>query len=209
MPSGTAKARGSHRRRTERRRTGDGPGEDLAGIDVVHAIPGRARVRIDVLKGDPAVATRLRERLASLPGMRRVEANPVTGTVLLVYEAEDTRWLEELPDAAGTPAAEVAAVRSRLEREAAPAANGQPPRARVAAFFDGLNRRVQDATGGVDLALLVPALLVLLGLRALVATDKVRTPTWYDLLWFGFGTFVMLNTRGETGAIAAVEDAAD
>jgi len=169
----------------------------MAGIDVVHAIPGRARVRIQALRGNPAVAKRLGERLALLPGMRRVEANPLTGTLLLVYDAEDMRWLEELPEVAGTPELDLGSVRPRIEAGPADGGNGGRPATQVATFFGTLNRRVGEATGGLDLTVLVPALLVLFGLRAL-ATDKVLTPTWFDLLWFGFGTFVMLNARGES-----------
>jgi len=170
---------------------------DAAGIEVVHAIPGRARVRIDFLKRNPAVARRLSERLANLPGMRRVEANALTGTVLLLYDPDDTRWLDEFPEAAGTPPLDIGDVRPELEAATAPGGNGAQPGTQVAAFFGVLNQRISDATGGYDLAILVPALLVLLGLRGLVVGDNVRTPTWYDLLWFGFGTFVMLNTGGQ------------
>jgi len=170
---------------------------DAAGNEVVHAIPGRARVRIDFLKRNPAVARRLSERLANLPGMRRVEANALTGTVLLLYDPDDTRWLDEFPEAAGTRPLDIGDVRPELEAATAPGGNGAQPGTQVAAFFGVLNQRISDATGGYDLAILVPALLVLLGLRGLVVGDNVRTPTWYDLLWFGFGTFVMLNTGGQ------------
>lgn len=178
------------------------PGES-AGIVVVHAIPGRARVRIESLRGNPAVATRLGERLRHLPGMRRVEASVVTGTVLLVYDPDDLRWLEELPEAAGAPGVDVTGVRPRLEAAVTHAGNGERPGAQVSSFFGALNERVGDATGGFDLKLLVPALLVLFGLRSFVVSENARTPTWYDLLWFGFGTFVMLNARPETGTTQA------
>src|SRR5262249_17938709 len=177
----------------------------MAGIDVVHAIPGRARVRIQALRGNPAVAKRLGERLGQLPGMRRVEANAVTGTLLLVYDPDDMRWLEELPEAAGAPQLDLDSVRPRLEAGPVDGENGGRPATHVASFFGTLNQRIGEATGGLDLTVLVPALLVLFGLRALV-TDKVRTPTWYDLLWFGFGTFVMLNARGETAKTTPTAD---
>jgi hypothetical protein len=179
---------------------------ETPAIDVVHAIPGRTRVRIDGLKRNPSVARRLAERLGALPGMRRVDVNPLTGTVLLVYDANDTRWLEELPEAAGVPGLDVASVRPQLDAPQQEPRNGGAPSTQVADFFGGLNQRVGNLTGGWDLGIIVPALLVLLGLRSLFAGDKVRAPTWYDLLWFGFGTFVMLNAGGEPGASMAAED---
>ena len=197
MPSARRKARASRRiiRRTIESRRVEALAE-AGGIEVLHAIPGRARVRIDSLKRNPVVARRLSERLANLPGMRRVEANALTGTVLLLYDPDDTRWLDEFPHAAGTRRLDIGDVRPELEAATAPGGNGGQPATQVTAFFGALNQRVAGVTGGFDLAVLVPALLVLLGLRGLVAGDSVRTPTWYDFLWFGFGTFVMLNAGG-------------
>src|SRR5689334_2730228 len=200
--------RHGHRRhrRTERHGTGAATRAETPAIDVVHAIPGRARVRIDGLKRNPGAARRLAERLGALPGMRRVDVNPLTGTVLVVYDANDTRWLDELPEAAGVPGIDVGTVRPRLDAAQEQPRNGGAPSAQVADFFGGLNQRVGELTGGWDLGVIVPALLVLLGLRSLFASDTVRAPTWYDLLWFGFGTFVMLNAGGEPAAAMAAED---
>ena len=49
--------------------------------------------------------------------------------------------------------------------------------------------------------------LVLLGVRGLFLAEELPAPRWYDLLWFGFGTFVMLNAAGIPPARAAEEAA--
>ena len=74
-------------------------------------------------------------------------------------------------------------------------------------YFRGLNEQVRSATGGPGLTLLVPFTLLLLGARGLLVAEKVATPRWYDFLWFGFATFLMLNAAGVPTARAAEEAA--
>jgi len=75
----------------------------------------------------------------------------------------------------------------------------------VIGFFRGLNEQVRSATGGPGLTVLVPLALLLLGARGLMAAEQV--PRWYDLVWFGFATFLMLNAAGVPAAKAAEEAA--
>jgi hypothetical protein len=77
----------------------------------------------------------------------------------------------------------------------------------VTGFFETLNEQVKSVTGGTGLKLLVPLALVLFGLRGLWVSDRVPAPRWYDLLWFGFATFLMLNAAGVPAAKAAEEAA--
>jgi heavy metal translocating P-type ATPase len=59
----------------------------IAGIQVVHAIPGRIRVKMARLRGHSEFAREIHERLAGVRGIQSVEANPLTGSVLVRYEA--------------------------------------------------------------------------------------------------------------------------
>ncbi|TMA40804.1 MAG: hypothetical protein E6J83_13420 [Deltaproteobacteria bacterium] len=77
----------------------------------------------------------------------------------------------------------------------------------VIGFFRGLNEQVRSATGGPGLTVLVPLALLLLGARGLMAAEEVAVPRWYDLVWFGFATFLMLNAAGVPAAKAAEEAA--
>ncbi len=73
----------------------------------------------------------------------------------------------------------------------------------LAGSISGLNTRIGNLTGGLDLRLLLPLTLLYLGLRRLVADKEAPAPAWYDFLWFGFSTFIMLNrglVEGRTGA---------
>jgi hypothetical protein len=85
-------------------------------------------------------------------------------------------------------------LQAHLTRDARP--RGSRPllhRDRVHGFFSDLNASVRSATGGADLNLLVPALLVLLGFRRLLLEGGLHPPRWYDFMWFGFATYLMLN----------------
>jgi len=59
------------------------------------AVPGRARLRVDAVRGKPALAARLADRIAADTGIREVRANPVTGSMLVSFDPTrvDTRAL--------------------------------------------------------------------------------------------------------------------
>lgn len=56
------------------------------GISIHSAAPGRLRLRVDRVKGDPALADSINRRLADVPGILEVEARPLTGSVLIGYD---------------------------------------------------------------------------------------------------------------------------
>jgi copper chaperone CopZ len=58
----------------------------LRSATCVHALPGRLRLRIRDLKRSPDLARSIEQRLGRMAGVRRVEANPVTGSILVVYD---------------------------------------------------------------------------------------------------------------------------
>src|SRR5919109_2264942 len=68
----------------------------IAGIKVVHAIPGRVRVKIAQLRDNPEFAREIRERLSGVRGIRRIEANPLTGSLLVLYDPGELTSLESL-----------------------------------------------------------------------------------------------------------------
>ena len=54
-------------------------------ISFVHLLPGRLRLKVDALKRQPKLATRLHAHLSAVSGIDRVDVNPRTGSVLLHY----------------------------------------------------------------------------------------------------------------------------
>ena len=62
---------------------------DIGNIQVVHAIPGRIRLKVAQVRKNPVLASEIQTRLATVQGIRQVEVNPLTGSVLMLYEAQD------------------------------------------------------------------------------------------------------------------------
>src|SRR5262245_31404526 len=54
---------------------------------VTCAVRGRARLDVEGLRGRPTYATRLEARVAMVHGVRRVSASPLTGNVLVLFDA--------------------------------------------------------------------------------------------------------------------------
>jgi len=85
----------------------------------------------------------------------------------------------------------------------AAAGPGGTPTEGLTGSIRALNTRIGNLTGGIDLKLLLPLTLLYLGLRRLVTDKEAPAPAWYDFLWFGFSTFIMLNRGLVEGRTAA------
>ncbi len=55
--------------------------------DYLHALNGRMRIKITEVKGSPAAAEEVTRYLLSCHGIDEVNANPITGNVLILYNA--------------------------------------------------------------------------------------------------------------------------
>jgi hypothetical protein len=167
----------------------------MRDVQVVHAIPGRIRLRIARIRNDPALAADVEGRLARIEGVRQVEANPVTGSVLVVFKARDTMNEDPLSFLAATWPAELGSLEEHGANGGTTNGSGTPPAVdrRIVQFFGSLNSGVGQVTSGFDLRVLVPLTLFALGVRSLIFSEKLPFPAWYDFFWFGLSTFVMLN----------------
>lgn len=87
---------------------GPGPGpatpglaDALAGVtaaNVVSFAPGRARLRLRALRGQPPLAAQLEQALAAVDGVRQAQASPTTGSVLITFDAKRYPSPESLLD---------------------------------------------------------------------------------------------------------------
>ena len=55
---------------------------------MVSFVPGRIRLRFKELKKHLALAQDLKMRVLAIPGITKVEMNPVTGSILIEYDAK-------------------------------------------------------------------------------------------------------------------------
>jgi magnesium-transporting ATPase (P-type) len=107
-----------------------------AAMRVVHALPGRLRVHLATWSGR---GQRLLEKqLRSLPGVRRVEANPVTGNVLVGF------------DPTATDPKAIFRMLGKAERATSMAAPEPPPPPALAEKPQGGLRRARIAVCGLD-----------------------------------------------------------
>ena len=65
---------------------------------LLHVLEGRLRLKIREVKGSPAEALAVEDRIQRLDGVHDVTANPLTGSVLVLYDSELT-GVEEITDA--------------------------------------------------------------------------------------------------------------
>ena len=167
------------------------------GIKVVHALPGRVRVKAAQVKGNPDFARKVQEKLAEVPGIREVETNPVTGSVLVFFDLATSmaETIEPLGEVLAEffPEIEALSLISGLASLAAAPDAGANPGGKLGAGIHALNAQVGRITGGLDLKLLAPLALIFLGVRGFLAAQKTTFPNWHDYLWFGFSSLVMLN----------------
>jgi hypothetical protein len=172
-------------------------------LALLHWVPGRLRLRSAALRGHPERAAELEARLRSRPGVRSASANPLTGSVLVLYDppaeeppaealqriapeadpAELARWT-----ARGTEALERAARGARASAPSERVDWGE----RIAAASRRFNESIARSTGGADLEVLLPAVLALLGAYRM-STERLAAPRWYEFFWFAFNAFNTLH----------------
>lgn len=59
-------------------------------LNYVHHIPGRLRVRSAEIRGNERGAQAAKAAIGSLPGVKSVEANPLTGSITVLYDPKAT-----------------------------------------------------------------------------------------------------------------------
>jgi len=114
-----------------------------------HSLEGRLRIKISAVRAAPERAARLKEHFAGVAAMHEVQANPITGNVLFVYDPTSIRERD------------IMRMLQRLGWIAAPAPLARPSVARGAPAARG------ETTGHRILEKLIAALLEILFLRLL------------------------------------------
>lgn len=168
-------------------------------LDIVHAIPGRTRLRARRLKGNPRAAQEAHTQLSAINKVHKVHVNPATGSVILHHDPsaiESLEFLFAVASALGLSMAEMEGLPEMLEglEGLAKEVETMDATTSLARIGKDMNARIAEATGGqLDIKSALPMLLVLLGARSLLASEVVAFPKWYDYWWFAFGVYFTLN----------------
>jgi Heavy metal associated domain 2 len=178
-------------------------------VQLVHALPGRARFRVSWLRRDREEARRIAEQVASLPGIREVRVKPGTGSVLCTWDPArlDVAPVEE-------------AVRGATAVERVLAPNEKPPipsraefavaTSRVAgvtaALFKELDEEVLLATDGrLDLGTVTALGFFGAGALEVAVKGTIPAPPWFNLAWWGLSTFLDFEKDAIRGAREAAQ----
>jgi hypothetical protein len=166
-------------------------------FEVAHSVAGRLRIRVTELREQPELAERLVDRLAAVAALQSFEVNPRSNSVILHFEPDDATTVVEALQSTFPGLADELRQRGGRSGHRRSSSRYRDLPERIAGRARRLNEEVEAATGGIDLNLLIPVTLLLLASIGLLAgairNRKLPVPAWYDLLWFAFNTFVILN----------------
>ena len=154
-------------------------------LEVAHELPGRIRLRCPSLQGAAGDAARLAKELPRLPGVRKVAADPRSGSVLIAYEPEriDVHTVQ-----AGV--LKLLGLETRIERPAPSLLTRQTDE-----LVDALNRAILDLSRGVaDLDFLIPTILMTAATVHLARKSGASLPAGITLLWWALA--YMAGRRG-------------
>jgi hypothetical protein len=174
-----------------------------AGIDVVHAHPGRVRLKFPQIKHDPEFAARIEKALAPVPAVKRVESNPVTGNLLVLYDPggiaspETLEALEPLSESLAEHLPELDV--EEFARWLA-AVDDKRPRKRT---HNNPGPRRAGALPRPSLKVLLPATFAGFGVHALV-TAPAPVP-WYHFMSWALTAFLGMNHGKSPGPESAGE----
>lgn len=158
---------------------------------ITSSVPGRLRVRLKSSESRPEQLEGLRARLGNQAGVHAVETNLTTGSVTVNYDSGERslsdvlRMFEDLGMVIGT-------VESGADDQ--PSGSSKASRSILDAF-DDLDRRLSRLTGHqVDLKLLFPVSMGVIGIRQLVVNGiGLGEIPAYVLLWYAFDSFYKLH----------------
>ncbi|MDA8218898.1 MAG: hypothetical protein M0Z94_14925 [Dehalococcoidales bacterium] len=166
--------------------------ETMARAQVMHASPGRLRIRFEKGVNIDEMASRLETALADALGVTSVQPRPVARSVLITFDPSVAEAPEVLDRGLSTAAIE-------LTGEPSTAPSGRPGGTAVGNsvvdVFRRANGRLGVTTGGfLDLRDVFPLTLFGFGLRR-VAQGQLQPIPWYNLLYYGYSTFAALHAR--------------
>jgi hypothetical protein len=152
---------------------------------IAHHVPGRIRIRLINSKGDRAFLEQISQSIAPRPGVRRVEVNPTTGSVVIHYEnSQFDEFKKGLADHAADEDLFILDLNSHMEE-------GHISHS-IDTGFKNLSNTLKRATdGAIDLKEIFPIALAAVALAFLKSAEG--TPLWVTLLNFSFSSYMSLH----------------
>ncbi len=176
---------------------------------VVHAVPGRLRVKLEPGELSGESAEQLQSALLGMPGVEDVRVNRVSRSIVIRYDRErlDVGRLLELAQAAELLALDAPAGDPYAGQAVPLSETG----ARIKRVFHQADARLSEMTNRRwDLRTVVPLAFGALALRQIVRElGSLQAVPWYVLAWYAFDSFWKLNQEGPLGSPAPERPALD
>jgi len=197
-------AKGGKKNRQEERDKLGVATNNREGLQTVHSVPGRTRLRFPKLKRHPHLVHDIRHKLCAIPGVHKVEVNASTSSIVIHHErnaAESLEFMSAMAAAFGLAVVEPEEILEMLRGESP---NGSADLLEgIQAVGQTLNGWISQLTGGrMDTKSLMPTILIVLGMRSLFVSDVLSAPKWYEYFWFAFGAYFTLNKPESPGDAA-------
>jgi cation transport ATPase len=174
---------------------------------VAHHVRGRIRLKMSNARGDFRALQEIKEAIAPLHGVRKVEVKAATGSIVVHYDATvhddfhahlagrgESSGLYSVSAPAPPELTEVDEIAKKIEAEAEFLSEHSDTARSVVNFFSLMNREVKRATNNaVDLKVLLPFGLAVYSV--LEVGIEASTPMWVTLGIFSFNSFVSLHSH--------------
>ena len=142
-------------------------------LEVVHALPGRMRLRMPSLRARARALAEFATSLKRLEGIQDVTVNPVLGTALVRYDAAKL-----------TPSLVVAAATHGFDFETAVRNHQSLVGGELRALHYAFNQAIMQRTGGVlDLPALLTVLLIVTFVRGITGRGGPKVSPLAVLWW--------------------------
>lgn len=142
-------------------------------LEVVHALPGRIRLRMPSLRARVRALAEFATSLKRLEGIQDVTVNPVLGTALVRYDAAKL-----------TPSLVVAAATHGFDFETAVRNHQSLVGGELRALHYAFNQAIMQRTGGVlDLPALMTVLLIVTFVRGITGRGGPKVSPLAVLWW--------------------------
>jgi hypothetical protein len=173
-------------------------------LQIAHQVPGRVRMKIPSAKGNPELLQQISETFSQIPGIEQITVNPVTGSVVLHYDADlHDEFHGGLQHHAGrhghdhAPTTEIDGLADKIADEAEFLAEHSASARAVVDFFKSMDRNIKSATNNnVDLKILLAGGIILFTVFEVGAT--AATPVWVTLALFAMNHYIEMHQHPQT-----------
>ncbi len=167
---------------------------NTAAFTLARSMPGRRRYYAKALLGNEALAAEVEKALAQLDCMDQVKANPVSGSLLLVYHGDESKIdaiAGQLAARVFTVTARPAAAAAASDASAAPVFPERKPEGLAAlgiklrSLIGAVNYQLKVMTKGLlDLPSLLSLVFTIQGLEKIIVSKQL--PSGPQLIWWAF-----------------------